>query len=881
MSAGEPGDRLMLGEVVVELRSREVLRGGERSSLTPLEASLLAYLAAAGGQAVPREELQQEVWGYRPGIRTRAVDSAVVRLRKKIEQDPDEPELLLSSYGAGYRLVMPEPELAPLTLPVPPTAFVGRHAELEALSGRVSEAPALALRGLPGVGKTRLAAAFAAQWRGRVLWVDGAAAEDEAGLRRALAEAMGVPPGADLQALTPTLVTLDRPLLVIDGAESGGWALSEEGGRWLSSLDGVRALVTCREPAALAELEVAPLSEEDALALLEARASTFRPPGGQGEWRGALSALTPLLGGLPFLIERAAAQLAIYSPAALARKLSGRDGALLGLNQARVLESSLAVLSEEEQRTLAESAAFAGAFGLEEAAAVLSGAGTGERLEALARRSWLRPSFTEEGERRFSLMSPVRAWLQASGGTDLEAARERHRVYFLENTRRHLEGLEARWSDAEAARVRAAAPELLAAWERSLPDDPERAAELALALHHWPLSPVEPPEAARERLARTRRALGEGGSALLRGRLLVLEAIAESQSGRQREVAAPLEAALALSLEAGLPRLEVAALGELGNLAYAQGRLEDATRHYQRSATLAERHGWPSLQARSVSNLGNLARRMGDLESAEARYREALALEDGRSSPRSRAVNLANLAVVMDDRGLVEQAEGYRLQAEALLEEAGDTLRLSRLRVNRAIGLTVARRYPEALALLRAILEALEGTGQLHAEALAQAALGSAALLSGDEVGALEAHLAALDRFERIGLRMQVGLSRQRLGLCTLCGGRAHAAAEQLERSLEALEVMEMRPHASLSRCLLAIAWCEVGRLEEAAALAERVTGDHPGEPFSQLTEGWLAFRRGDTRALREALERTRETADQIIRFRILWRWCEGALGGA
>ncbi|MEQ1506584.1 MAG: helix-turn-helix domain-containing protein, partial [Myxococcota bacterium] len=78
---------------------------GRRVPLGPRERDLLQYLATRDG-VVERDELLTAVFGYRPGARTRVVDDTVKRLRAKIEVDPRAPRHLLSTRGAGYRLVV-------------------------------------------------------------------------------------------------------------------------------------------------------------------------------------------------------------------------------------------------------------------------------------------------------------------------------------------------------------------------------------------------------------------------------------------------------------------------------------------------------------------------------------------------------------------------------------------------------------------------------------------------------------------------------------------------------------------------------------------------------------------------------------------------------
>jgi hypothetical protein len=96
---------LELTACTVDLASASVQRtSGEVLSLTKLEVQLLEYFAARPLEIVSREQLLAEVWNYRPGLRTRAVDACVNRVRVKIEADPSEPEHLIAVYGHGYRL---------------------------------------------------------------------------------------------------------------------------------------------------------------------------------------------------------------------------------------------------------------------------------------------------------------------------------------------------------------------------------------------------------------------------------------------------------------------------------------------------------------------------------------------------------------------------------------------------------------------------------------------------------------------------------------------------------------------------------------------------------------------------------------------------------
>jgi hypothetical protein len=73
-------------------------------TLTDTEARLLACLFDAQGAEVQREDLLQRVWGYRPGLDTHTLETHIYRLRKKIEADPGDPRIIVTT-GDGYHFV--------------------------------------------------------------------------------------------------------------------------------------------------------------------------------------------------------------------------------------------------------------------------------------------------------------------------------------------------------------------------------------------------------------------------------------------------------------------------------------------------------------------------------------------------------------------------------------------------------------------------------------------------------------------------------------------------------------------------------------------------------------------------------------------------------
>ncbi len=95
--------QLGFSDVLVDLRTRTVQRGGKAVELSPMEFDFLAFLIESGGDIVSRDTLMRQVWRYSLGVTSRTVDQHVARLRNKLEPDPAQPRHLITVRKAGYR----------------------------------------------------------------------------------------------------------------------------------------------------------------------------------------------------------------------------------------------------------------------------------------------------------------------------------------------------------------------------------------------------------------------------------------------------------------------------------------------------------------------------------------------------------------------------------------------------------------------------------------------------------------------------------------------------------------------------------------------------------------------------------------------------------
>ncbi|WP_410528457.1 response regulator transcription factor [Sphingobacterium sp. SGL-16] len=82
-----------------------LIRDGKKIELTILENRILLHFLQNMGKEITREELMEVVWGYSSNVNTRTLDMHVVRLRKKIESNPDKPSYLQTVRGLGYKFV--------------------------------------------------------------------------------------------------------------------------------------------------------------------------------------------------------------------------------------------------------------------------------------------------------------------------------------------------------------------------------------------------------------------------------------------------------------------------------------------------------------------------------------------------------------------------------------------------------------------------------------------------------------------------------------------------------------------------------------------------------------------------------------------------------
>src|ERR1041385_6771758 len=99
------GDRVGFADVSVDLKACRVSRRGKMLDMSAKEFELLKYFIAHSGETLSRDRLLGDVWGYEHFPTTRTVDAHIVRLRQKLEPNPEQPQYFLTVHGVGYKFV--------------------------------------------------------------------------------------------------------------------------------------------------------------------------------------------------------------------------------------------------------------------------------------------------------------------------------------------------------------------------------------------------------------------------------------------------------------------------------------------------------------------------------------------------------------------------------------------------------------------------------------------------------------------------------------------------------------------------------------------------------------------------------------------------------
>lgn len=705
-----------------------------------------------------------------------------------------------------------------------PDVFVGREDELRDLERRLAAPGVVTLRGVSGIGKTRLArhaARVRAQVHGdRVAFCDLSEARGRAEMLAVVAAVLDLRVPADegraTDQLGHALAARGSTLVVLDNVEQlpvCGAVVA----RWRELAPSSRFLVTSTRSLGIRGEEVrvlGPLSTVDAVALLRARAAAKGVEAGD---EPDLTELARRLDGLPLALELAACRLGVLSARQIVHRLDDRltllrstevDRPARHLTLQAALDWSWDLLEPVEQRALAVLSVFAGGFLLEAAEAVI---GPGppwviDLVERLLDRSWLtaRPA---GGAPRFDLLETLR--LYAAGKVDAD-------------TRRDAEVAHGAWFAAQTVPAGPRDPRTVARLTRDL-DNVLAAGRRAIVREDAPVA-VRTCRLAWGLLQLT----GLPGVAIELGQAVSAMASLrpEDRFGVERILAnaevmkGDLEAGRA-RLVSWVDRAPEDQLGptcrNLGEVLQALGRPTEARPWFERAVSATT----GSERAKAMCGLGVVAYSVGALHEALRWFVDAIAAEDGDLG--NLAVFRGNVGLALGELGRHDEAREAYAQALAGFEAIGDRVGAALAEGNLGTIDVAQGRIAAGADRYERVARMARETGRRHAEALWLANLGGAQVRLARMTEARPVLTEAVAIAEAVGDQRILGYALTWLGRLELALDRSEAALAALVRAdgvLEAAAAPMLRVDAIAT---MAEVYHHMGDGRAQAALAQAV----------------------------------------------------------
>jgi predicted ATPase/DNA-binding winged helix-turn-helix (wHTH) protein len=753
-----------------------LIRDGQTHALAEKERQLLVLMSSEPGRVFSRGEILEDIWGYRPGVKTNTLATHLRRIRNKIEENPDKPTLIETVGRRGYRMNLPpasaglppQPRTAPgsssdgpqhpSTMPTEDTLFLGREKDIGWLEERFSGSDRLiTLLGAPGCGKSRLAREFLSRHRETgaidgLLFCDLEFAQDVLGVLTALSGALHIPMkgnGQDEKELTTHLgnVLAMRGIVVVlfDNVERVSGVLKNQITTWAALAPAARFVVTSRKPLNLAmeqRLVLKPLSDSASMSLFLERAQKVHP-GFQRtkDNESDLDSLIQQLDGLPLVIELAAARIGMWSVSTLANRFTDRFQRLQRAGPSTeqgstTLWSALAwsweMLSAAEQMSLAQCSVFKGGFSWEAAEAIIDPGGAPESpwvvevLQSLVEHSLLRVTDTPQNERRLSMLTSIQAFAKEKFDPLEPEVKslvwKAHAVFYSQyGMDSHLDSLNEQDGLAQRGRFYLERQNLFDAAHRANTHGwGQEAVHLALAA--LLITDLQGPAGAAVPICR--RALRNDVSPNLRARALRMLGQEHRKIGQHQEAEGLLEKALELCIQHELVESQGYVHTHLGNVFLRRGDVEKALEQYELGLGCYRKVGQRRAEGIALGNLGVLHLGQGNNAIAMETLYQALALLRETGDRRHEGYALTNLGTLYLETGELTQAEDYYTQALQVHREVGERRLEDTLLANLGFLLRAQQRHSEAESSFEQAIEVCRELGNRRVEGVALGALG-------------------------------------------------------------------------------------------------------------------------------------------------------------
>lgn len=106
MPDADAGEEINIGKMKIDFKGYKAYINKKAVQLSHKEFEVLRYLWKKRNSTVSRDDLLSEIWGYDENPTTRTVDNFIMKLRHKIEEDPNHPEVIITVHGLGYKLII-------------------------------------------------------------------------------------------------------------------------------------------------------------------------------------------------------------------------------------------------------------------------------------------------------------------------------------------------------------------------------------------------------------------------------------------------------------------------------------------------------------------------------------------------------------------------------------------------------------------------------------------------------------------------------------------------------------------------------------------------------------------------------------------------------